>query len=126
MQKRVDLSWSLPVVALLVQGDCGSTPKDPIDSHEPQGVVILLEPEGREGPYVEGTTARFRVIASDEALSTVRWSATAGVIEPDAEHVAGYVVYRNEIHRRDRSRGRDAARRVLQGARGLALEQQLQ
>ncbi|MBJ6765064.1 hypothetical protein JGU66_30240 [Myxococcaceae bacterium JPH2] len=48
---------------------------------------MLIEREGGTGPYVASTAEHFRVVTSGEALKAVRWSATAGALQPDAERV---------------------------------------
>lgn len=73
---------------------CDSTPRatEVIDSHGPEdgsaALVLLIERAGGEGPYVEGATEQFRVVASDESFKSVRWSVSDGAVTPDAERVS--------------------------------------
>ena len=88
LKKRV-VSWILMLSGLTLLAACGSEPKpaEVITSHGPGDVVLLIEREGGAGPYVESTAERFKIVASGEVLSAVRWSANAGALEPDAERV---------------------------------------
>jgi|GEM_PF-2261068 len=90
MLKKVVVSWCLLVsgVSLLAACDGAQKKAEVIDSHGPPGtVVLLIEREGGEGPYVEGTQERFKVTASGESFKAVRWSANAGAVAAEAERV---------------------------------------
>lgn len=91
MQRISAMSRPLTLVAALLLVACASEPKDPIDSHEDPsnsgGLVLLIERESGEGPYVAGSAERFKVVASNDAFKSVTWSASAGGIEPDGEQV---------------------------------------
>ncbi|QSQ15458.1 hypothetical protein [Myxococcus landrumensis] len=64
-----------------------SKPTEVLRPNVPGAVVLLVEREGGEGPYVEGSKERFKVTASGEDFKTVRWSSNAGALEANAERV---------------------------------------
>ncbi|AGC45617.1 hypothetical protein MYSTI_04319 [Myxococcus stipitatus DSM 14675] len=79
---------SVSCASMLAAGCAGeSKPTEIIRPNVPGSVVLLVEREGGEGPYVEGSKERFKVTASGEAFKTVRWSSNAGAIEANAERV---------------------------------------
>ncbi|NOK16683.1 hypothetical protein [Corallococcus carmarthensis] len=79
----------LMVGGLSLLAACGSEsrPAEVIHSQAAGDVALLIEREDGAGPYVESTAERFRVVASGEAIKSVRWSANAGAVEPAAERV---------------------------------------
>ncbi|AGC43115.1 hypothetical protein MYSTI_01783 [Myxococcus stipitatus DSM 14675] len=89
MLKKVCVSWMLVAGGVLPLAACDGEPKTPeiIDSRGPGDVVLLIERLGVEGPYITGRKERFKVAAAGESFKSVRWSATAGALEADAEQV---------------------------------------
>ncbi|RKH67340.1 hypothetical protein [Corallococcus aberystwythensis] len=89
MARKKWVSRILMLGSLTLLAGCGREPRPPevIQSPGPANVALLIEREDGAGPYVESTAERFRVVASGEAIKSVRWSANAGVVEPSDEHV---------------------------------------
>ncbi|NTX35988.1 hypothetical protein HUA78_16195 [Myxococcus sp. CA033] len=89
MLKKMVVSWILLVGSTTLFAACDSEQKkaEVIDSHGTGTVVLLIERETGEGPYVEGTQERFKVTAAGEVFKAVRWSANAGVVAAEAERV---------------------------------------
>lgn len=89
MKTQQVASWILVAGGLALFAACTGEPKptERITARGPGDVVLLIEREGGAGPYVESTAERFKVVASGESLKSVRWSANAGQLEADAEHV---------------------------------------
>ncbi|WP_224368119.1 hypothetical protein [Hyalangium versicolor] len=86
---RNAVSRTLLLGALSLLAACGGEagPTQVIASHEPGALALLIEREGSNGLFVGGAAERFKVTAADEVFTSVRWSATRGAIEPDAEQV---------------------------------------
>ncbi|MFP2956282.1 hypothetical protein ACLEPN_00230 [Myxococcus sp. 1LA] len=83
-------SWMLVWGCVTLSGACGDAPRPPevIDAHVPGEVALLIEREGGSGPYVASAAEHFRlVVPSGEVFKSVRWSANAGALAPDAERV---------------------------------------
>ncbi|WP_338866158.1 hypothetical protein [Myxococcus stipitatus] len=79
---------SVSCASMLISGCAGeSKPAEVLRPNVPGSVVLLVEREGGEGPYVEGAKERFKVTASGEGFKSVRWSSNAGALEADAERV---------------------------------------
>ncbi|WP_342379750.1 hypothetical protein NVS55_09540 [Myxococcus stipitatus] len=89
MLKKVCVSWMLLSGGVLPLAACDGEPKAPevIDSRGTGDVVLLIERQGAEGPYITGRKERFKVAAAGESFKSVRWSATAGALEAAAEQV---------------------------------------
>ncbi|WP_224367560.1 hypothetical protein [Hyalangium versicolor] len=83
------VSWMLMLSGLALFAACEGEPKAPevIASHEPGDLALFVERASGSGPYVESTTERFRLVASGEPFKSVRWSANAGTLVPDADQV---------------------------------------
>ncbi|MCE9667052.1 hypothetical protein LY474_04420 [Myxococcus stipitatus] len=62
-------------------------PTQVIATHEAGPLALSLAREGGDGLFVEGASERFTVTAAGEVFTSVRWSATGGAVEPDAERV---------------------------------------
>lgn len=99
MLKKLCVSWMLVASGVLPLVACEGGPKgkEVIDSRGAGDVALLIEREGREGPYVMGRKERFKIVAAGESFRSVRWSATAGAIEADAEYVEWTLPQRGEV-----------------------------
>ena len=89
MMRKRWVSRILMFGGLTLLAACGREPRpvEVIQARGPGDVALLIEREDGAGPYVESTAERFRVVASGEALKSVRWSANAGTLAPSAERV---------------------------------------
>lgn len=88
--KKWAVTGMLMCGSVTLSAGCGSEtrPAEIISSHVPGEVALLIEREGGSGPYIESAAEHFRlVVPSGEVFKTVRWSANAGAVNPDAERV---------------------------------------
>ncbi|TSC23553.1 hypothetical protein [Corallococcus sp. Z5C101001] len=89
MLKKGIVSGMLLLGGFTMLAGCDSESKAPevISSHEKGNASLLIERVGGTGPYVGRAEERFRVVASDEAFKSVRWSASSGTLTPDSDAV---------------------------------------